>query len=603
MQTTTFYAYKGGTGRTLTLANAAKYLSRLGQSVLAIDLDLEAPGLHHKLRLGGSPTQSAPGLGVVDYLSHFIDRNTFPDSLAAYVSEVPKEEDRDGSIRLMAAGNILDPQYWRRLARINWHNFLFGDDQQGLLFFLELKERIRAAFKPDFLLVDARTGITEVGGVATTLLPDQVVCFLLNNQENLEGMREVLRGIERASTDRPTPIRIVPVLSRLPRISRRGPGADGETRLVDNIRHYLCESTADYPKPLELPPLYVLHSEETLAYQESLRIGNTRSVGESPLLRDYLRLFSQIIPSDAVTPHLDRLVSGALTGLLERPDRAQSDLEALAEYCPHPTSYMALLKLYRLRNVTPKLILRTAVRCWEFSGDSDNPFLRQVAQESFQPDHLSTLEEIPLLPNFVESIWYASPDRESGFGLKVAGHLFKTGHTDRAVKIIHLILDNSTLDAAVITESIQLLIQGEQYDSALQIIELWAPKLADNPEFQAVWASAVVSKGNSGLSRGLFESKHFRPAIVMSKAPYTYIRLMMQTGKREEMEAALTRQLEQTLAKNDFDQIVRVARIYDELGRLTTFKEKVRDIAPRARAERVLSIVESRLLQRTLFSE
>src|SRR5215470_15693090 len=45
----TFYSYKGGTGRSMALANVAHILAwRLSppQNVLMIDWDLEAPGLH-----------------------------------------------------------------------------------------------------------------------------------------------------------------------------------------------------------------------------------------------------------------------------------------------------------------------------------------------------------------------------------------------------------------------------------------------------------------------------------------------------------------------------------------------------------------------------
>ena len=47
------------------------------------------------------------GQGVVDYLHTFATTGSLPDSLAPYVSDVAKEEDRDGRIRLMAAGNVL----------------------------------------------------------------------------------------------------------------------------------------------------------------------------------------------------------------------------------------------------------------------------------------------------------------------------------------------------------------------------------------------------------------------------------------------------------------------------------------------------------------
>jgi MinD-like ATPase involved in chromosome partitioning or flagellar assembly len=42
----TFYSYKGGTGRSMALANVAWILASNGKRVLTVDWDLEAPGLH-----------------------------------------------------------------------------------------------------------------------------------------------------------------------------------------------------------------------------------------------------------------------------------------------------------------------------------------------------------------------------------------------------------------------------------------------------------------------------------------------------------------------------------------------------------------------------
>jgi hypothetical protein len=58
--------------------------------------------------------------------------------------------------------------------------------------FLDLKNRIMDELNPDFLLIDSRTGITEMGGVATTLLADKVISLVLPSRENLEGARAVL---------------------------------------------------------------------------------------------------------------------------------------------------------------------------------------------------------------------------------------------------------------------------------------------------------------------------------------------------------------------------------------------------------------------------
>src|SRR5947209_8513582 len=52
-QVITFYSYKGGTGRSMALANVACLLAQQehkGKGVLMIDWDLEAPGLHHFFR-------------------------------------------------------------------------------------------------------------------------------------------------------------------------------------------------------------------------------------------------------------------------------------------------------------------------------------------------------------------------------------------------------------------------------------------------------------------------------------------------------------------------------------------------------------------------
>src|SRR5919206_1158947 len=70
----TFYSYKGGTGRSMALANVACLLAKrsggTGRRVLMIDWDLEAPGLHryfqnHLLESYGGTEESidlAPGL-------------------------------------------------------------------------------------------------------------------------------------------------------------------------------------------------------------------------------------------------------------------------------------------------------------------------------------------------------------------------------------------------------------------------------------------------------------------------------------------------------------------------------------------------------------
>ena len=63
MRVISFYSYKGGTGRTLLVANLAVYAARLGCSVVMVDLDLEAPGLAYKV-LPSPPNRP----GVLEWL-------------------------------------------------------------------------------------------------------------------------------------------------------------------------------------------------------------------------------------------------------------------------------------------------------------------------------------------------------------------------------------------------------------------------------------------------------------------------------------------------------------------------------------------------------
>src|SRR6185295_1485426 len=70
MQTVAFYSYKGGVGRTLLVANTAQFLAMSGRKVVALDLDLEAPGLHQKLGSGDDLNRAKAGTlrGAVDEL-------------------------------------------------------------------------------------------------------------------------------------------------------------------------------------------------------------------------------------------------------------------------------------------------------------------------------------------------------------------------------------------------------------------------------------------------------------------------------------------------------------------------------------------------------
>lgn len=190
METIAFYSYTGGAGCSTLLAKTARFLAGLGRSIVALDLNFEAPSLHYKF----SPPSGnvLGGGGVVPFLLDLAEGKD-----AQFQVWLP-DDDFGLKIRLLQAGPAPAPEYWRDLAALNRR--LDFSDPVGLGFaaLLELKARIEDLLRPDFLLIDTRSGVTEIGGIATTLLADAVVCLALPFPASFDGTKAVLEGLAAA---------------------------------------------------------------------------------------------------------------------------------------------------------------------------------------------------------------------------------------------------------------------------------------------------------------------------------------------------------------------------------------------------------------------
>src|SRR5437016_11496171 len=107
METVAFYSYKGGVGRTLLVANTAQFLAMSGRKVVALDLDLEAPGLHQKLGSREVVSRAAAGTlrGAVDELLDILEKEPSDRSPAIAFEEVNLPSGTSGSLRLIPAGS------------------------------------------------------------------------------------------------------------------------------------------------------------------------------------------------------------------------------------------------------------------------------------------------------------------------------------------------------------------------------------------------------------------------------------------------------------------------------------------------------------------
>ncbi|MEU4155502.1 FxSxx-COOH system tetratricopeptide repeat protein [Actinoplanes sp. NPDC026670] len=217
----TFYSYKGGTGRTMALANVAWILAANGKRVLAVDWDLESPGLAR-------------------YFAPFIDRDALDSALGVidlireYEWATATEEDKDGerwheqyarvhkySFSLnwshFPTGGTLDflsagqqnNDYAGNLAGMNWDEFY--ERQGGGHFFDALRADMKRHY--DYVLIDSRTGFSDVADICTVQLPDTLVtCFTLNEQ-GIIGAAKVAQLVEHRYDNRR--IRVLPVQMRI----------------------------------------------------------------------------------------------------------------------------------------------------------------------------------------------------------------------------------------------------------------------------------------------------------------------------------------------------------------------------------------------------
>jgi hypothetical protein len=582
MQTITFYSYKGGTGRSLALANAARYLARLGLKVVALDFDLEAPGLHYKFSSNPDGMPLPVEAGVVDYLYRFIMDGETSLPIKDFTLNVCVPGADKSCIQLIPAGKVPSNDYWTKLSRMNWHELFYSRDAKGVQVFLELKNRVLDELQPDFLLVDSRTGITEMGGVATTLFADKVICLVSLTRENLEGSRAVLRSLNRSRREFGEPnLEIMVALSRLPQMK----GSEDERELTDKVRAVMNEEAEDLKDTLSCREVFVLHSEANLQIQEALRVASGVSPDESILLRDYLRLFASFVPGELIEPKVHDLIQQAKQKIWEDPQTAVKDMEILAESFGHPEHYRELLRFYLVRNISGPLILRRAQRLWELTGDTSDPVLWQAVRGGFDPKPRWQREKewSPDL-DFIRAVWHDAGNNDPEFGVKVAEAYDDEDRESTAADVLLEIIRAFGPTLPVVSRCIGLLDAAERDKEADTLIQEFKEKLADEPPFIEAWARHALRRNSKEV---LFELT--QPPFVDNLRripPYIAIRVYLGSGMKEEAYASADAVLEEVKERRFSPALLGdLGEVFQALGRREEFEEVVARRDPEALRE------------------
>ncbi len=205
----TFYSYKGGVGRTFALANIGALLSTWGYKVLCIDWDLEAPGLQFYFQ-PWMKDQDRPGL--VEFMQDYADGKQ--PQWQNYTTNI-YFDNTTTPLLLMKAGEQNDT-YVQRMQTLNWSTLYTEHDLGHFL------EEIRNDWKQslDFILIDSRTGITDIGGICTVQLPDFLVLLLTANDQSLSGSLDTVERLRKAHDQLPLDhgkTLIMPIISRFER--------------------------------------------------------------------------------------------------------------------------------------------------------------------------------------------------------------------------------------------------------------------------------------------------------------------------------------------------------------------------------------------------
>ncbi|NNA66147.1 tyrosine-protein kinase family protein [Pseudomonas gessardii] len=184
----TFFSYKGGVGRTTSLALTAAYLSRKGKKVFVIDCDFEAPGLINFFNTSQVENFKS---GLVEYLN---DREFLGScNIEDYVYEIEKSYSGSGSINLMPAGNIMESNedlisYLEGLAKIDLQG-------EGLVKILgNLIDDINLKYNPDVILIDSRTGFNNTFG-ALAQLSNSIVVLAGDDAQNQPGLEYITKAL------------------------------------------------------------------------------------------------------------------------------------------------------------------------------------------------------------------------------------------------------------------------------------------------------------------------------------------------------------------------------------------------------------------------
>ena len=359
MYIATFYSFKGGVGRTMALVNAALELANKGRRVLAVDFDLEAPGLDTFEAM--QPREPVPG--IIDFVSEYLDSGQAPEA-GRFISEASVGQ-LAGGLWIMPSGR--PETYAANFQQIDWA--LLYEERDGYLLFEDLKEQWNRVLRPDYVLVDSRTGHTDTGGICTRQLPDAVVILFFPNEQNLRGLRRVVADIRADSGEpRNKPIELHFVMSNVPDL-------DDEDKILDDKIKAFQEQLLFRRAPM------IVHRYDSLSLLNQVVF--TKDRPRSRLAREYRALVREIAgrnwdDRDGALDYILRVGNPARQGRHESMETREDMLRRIETSHPEDGEILFRLSELRERDGQPDLAASLVSRAMDAGYDQPDAYLARA---------------------------------------------------------------------------------------------------------------------------------------------------------------------------------------------------------------------------------
>lgn len=178
------YSFKGGMGRSSTLAYLAYLYYLTGKKIVVLDFDFEAPGI---ASLFFNKSERESKAGILDY---FIDLNLEEElKLDDYFLQF-EVSDKSGNLYLFPSGIDYDIEnYINKISKIDFNSDSY---RQGLN---KLLNNINKILKPDLIFIDLRAGINESNGLVLLNLSSTNLLFFNVEEQNEDGIKAISKFV------------------------------------------------------------------------------------------------------------------------------------------------------------------------------------------------------------------------------------------------------------------------------------------------------------------------------------------------------------------------------------------------------------------------